>query len=579
MIVFRKIRYKNFLSVGNGFLETTLDTHDSTIIVGANGAGKSTLIVALFFALFNRPYRNVKRGNLVNSINRKNCVVEVEFSTPSGEYRVVRGIKPGIFEIYRDGELINQESNVKDYQEILERILGLDYKSFQQVVVLSSSSYTPFMQLSTPDRRQIVENLLDIGIFSSMNEITKGRLSAIVKDISDKNHAIDRNRSVYAVMKKTLEDSQNDYDELIKTLQNRSEQATLDLVDLRNREIAESKKIVSEAVLSKIRAGLKKYTDSVNIADRKKATCQDKIEKNNDFLKMVGRKVCPTCGHPISDTDKNIAKTRDGILEENASLEVEIEKCVGVIFADSRKAAEFQELLDEAVDKNSLTNYNLGEIRTKIRQNEQVVRDCNADIKKMESKRDSTVDLCKMKELEDEYGTLVAEVESLTDDRRYYESLVSMLKDDGVKSRIVQKYLPFMNERVNHYLEEMDAFFDFTLDENFNETIRSRYRDDFSYYSFSEGEKQRIDIALLLTWRDLAKRKNSVDTNLLIMDEVFDSSLDANAIDMLSTILIGTLSKDNNIIVISHNTEQMIDKFDRIIKVRKVDNFTEMEVV
>lgn len=574
-VIFKKIRYKNFLSAGDGFIETTLNTHDSTIIVGHNGAGKSTLIVALFFVLFNRVYRNVKRANLVNSINRKNCVVELELTVPSGDYKIIRGLKPNIFEIYKNGELVNQSSSVKDYQEVLEKTIGLNYKSFQQVVVLSSSSYTPFMQLSTPDRREIVEDLLDIGIFSSMNEITKTRVNKLQQDISNIESTIENNTFTIDKLQRSIENSKVDYDGLINNLvkSNNSLQEQFKTEESRYQSMLQS--LVSQKDVNKLKTQLQKLNGSKDKANQEISKCNHQINSNNRSVALYESGRCPTCGVNFNSLGDVITSK----VEEynNHSLQ-----CKGII----TQMTNFKSKCDEKIDKiNSTLEYvnkhnseiyymksSLDQIKRTIKNNENTITDLN-------NKKGKIVDTSVMISLTQQNKELEEKKYTLYDELRYYRALLKMVKDDGVKSRIIAQYLPFMNERINYYLEKMDAFFDFTLDENFNETIKSRFRDEFSYYSFSEGEKQRIDIALLLTWRDLAKRKNSVDTNLLIMDEIFDSSLDTSAIDMLSNILINMLAKDNNIFVISHNTEQMIDKFDRIIKVQKVNNFTEMEVL
>ena len=574
-VIFKKIRYKNFLSTGDGFIETTLNTHDSTIIVGHNGAGKSTLIVALFFVLFNKVYRNVKRNNLVNSINKKNCVVELELEVPSGDYKIVRGIKPNIFEIYKNGELINQESSVKDYQEILEKSIGLNYKSFQQVVVLSSASYTPFMQLSTPDRREIVEDLLDIGIFSSMNEIVKSKSSAIKNKINDIEISINSNNSTIQKLKKSLETSKVDYDSLISGLNDNIE-LLLKKYEVKKQEynsLVESS--ISEEDIKKVKKRIDKINENKDRAQREIAGCEHGIKEFNKSIKLYNSGMCPTCGvefhllgNRITDKVKEYRIRKEQFEETIVSLTAYKKEC-------QEKLDKYNEILESVHNHNTkleLLCHNLNDIKESVKSN-------NNTIEELESKRNKVIDDTVLIKLIDENKELEEQKYKLIDDLRYYNALLKMVRDDGVKSKIICQYLPFMNERINYYLEQMDAFFDFTLDENFNETIKSRFRDEFSYYSFSEGEKQRIDIALLLTWRDLAKRKNSVDTNLLIMDEIFDSSLDSSAIDMLSNILIGLLSRENNIFVISHNTEQMIDKFDRIITVKKINNFTEMEEV
>ena len=502
-IVFNRLKYKNFLSTGNDFIEIELDSHKNTLIVGNNGEGKSTMICALCFVLFGKPFRKINKGGVVNSINNKNCLVSVDFHVNDSSYTVNRGIKPNIFEIYKNGSMIDQNSNVKDYQEILEDITGLNYRTFTQNVVLGSASYTPFMQLKPTDRRQLIEDLLDIGMFSEMLEIVKSNIS--LKDVSK-----------------------------AKSIRKEFEKILYDLNQKKANILAENN-------------FLKK--DLSNISSDKCSMCGQSLK--NDLIKNKISDI----ETKISDNDSKILDTEKFITEANA------------------KISQLQKIIEE----NQKTKTEYENLSNRIEYVNKSISDKLKSIEDIKNKKNEFVDLGLLSKMKSDMENVVNDKNGLLDDKKYYECVSDMLRDDGVKSLIIKNYLPFINQRVNYYLEKMDSFFDFELDENFNETIKSRYRDSFNYYNFSEGEKQRIDIALLLTWRDVAKQKNSVNTNILILDEIFDSSLDAGTIDRLSEILLD--ENNGNVFIISHNTDNMIDKFDRVIEAKKIDNFTTLTVI
>lgn len=566
MIIFEKLRYKNFLSTGNKFTEIDLNRSQSTLIVGQNGAGKSTMLDALAFALFGKPHRNINKPQLVNSINQKGCVVEVEFRIGSSNFKVSRGIKPGIFEIWKNGTLINQSSHAKEYQKILEtNILKINHKSFHQVVVLGSSSFIPFMQLSPGHRRNVIEDLLDIGVFSKMNVILKEETAVLREQLKDISYNIDITKNKVETQTKYIADVQQ------ITAQNAaSKKSTID----ENQKQIQSLTAKNVELSEKVNADQDPLDKKLNkLHDRK----QNFLHYNANFqtqMKSITKDAkfyedndnCPTCEQKIPD---DLRQSKLNTAKEKAKeLKEAMDKLVSE--SDTVEAAidESNELLKEIRAMSNEIHLNNSEIGRLQQQIDSLQKELNntsdADLEKAnEDLRDIR------KTLEDLNDTKMERNEEYS----YKLAIAEMLKDTGIKTKIIKQYLPVMNQLVNQYLQVLDFFVHFDLNEEFNETIRSRHRDDFSYDSFSEGEKQRIDLALLFTWRQIAKMKNSVATNLLILDETFDSSLDENGIENLFKILY-TLGDDSNIFVISHKGEILDGKFKDKIEFKKDKNFS-----
>ena len=569
MIKFHTIRWKNLLSTGNSFTEIKLDKSPNTLIIGNNGAGKSTILDALCFVLFGKPFRKINKPNLVNSINNSDAVVEIEFSIGKKKYKVIRGIKPNTFEIYLNGNLLNQDAKAKDYQEFLEKsILKFNYKSFTQIVILGSASFVPFMQLTPADRRTIIEELLDIQIFTSMNGLIKERMAAI-KDTTTKNkYAMELVSEKIKMQKQNIEESKkNNESEIsnkkqeIETNQKQAEQLLKDIgliqkhIDVLNKKIEDKSSVETKS---------KKLVQ----LEAKIETSIKKVEKDIAFY--MNNDNCPTCKQTLADDFKqdqineNTSKVllqKDGLKELSAEY-AKLQNRLSDIMKISKHITEHN---NEIVKHNStITAIN------------KYTKKLNDEIEVLAKQKDNlTEDNHKLKELKTELATLVKEQEALSVDKHYHEYAASLLKDNGIKTKIIKQYLPIINKLVNKYLKAMDFFVNFNLNENFEETIKSRHRDEFSYSNFSEGEKMRIDLALLFTWRQIAKMKNSTNTNLLILDEVFDSSLDGVGTDEFLK-LIHDMGNETNIFVISHKGDQLFEKFRSIIKFEKKNNFSQV---
>jgi len=566
LIIFRKVRWKNLLSTGNHFSEIDLDKTDKTLIVGSNGSGKSTLLDALCFGLFGKPFRSIPKGNLTNSINGKNLLVEVEFDTNNKSYKVIRGIKPNIFEIYIDDELVDQEAAVRDYQEQLEKfVLKMNYKSFTQIVVLGSASFTPFMQLSNKDRRDIIEDLLDIQIFSVMNKLTKDKLTSNKDMLNDKRHNIQLTQQQYNFEEKRIQDLKQNNDEKIKEYETDISTNETNISNL-TKEIENIGLQVStlQEIVDK-RIETEKRVKQFNKLESQIETNLSKYKKDVDFFEHNDN--CPTCRQHIERAFK------DG---EIITLKEKINECDHGLDEIDKKILEEQTKLNEISDKQK----DIQKLQIKIATNNTTITEINRyiarvrkDIEELQNKETiSNEEEQKLKELKQEIETKEKEFKELLDEKTYYEVASSLLKDTGIKTRIIKQYLPVINRLVNSYLGKLDFFVNFNLDETFKETIKSRFRDDFQYNNFSQGEKQRIDMALMLTWRAVARLKNSTNTNLLILDETFDSSLDATGVDELIKILHSL--DDVNIFVISHKGDILQDKFESVIKFEKVKNFS-----
>ena len=570
MIRFEKVRWKNFLSTGNKFTEIDLGAHKTTLVVGHNGAGKSTILDALSFGLFGKPHRNINKGQLVNSINNKDTVVEVTFSIGSNQFRVMRGIKPNLFEIWKNGTMINQSSHAKEYQKILEQnILKLNHKSFHQVVVLGSSSFIPFMQLAGGHRRDVIEDLLDINIFSKMNTILKEKNSLLKDKLKDLDYNLEITKEKIELQKKYIREVEELSNDQIEEKQKEILQAQVSIGELNDENVS-----ITEEV-DKLQEGLQEGLDQNN--NKKQSLLQYKAEFNQKIKTLVKESkfyeendTCPTCSQDIGE-DLRSSKLQSA----------------------KTKANELQKALDDVAEQSSVVESNLArfnEIAATIRDKSSTLSSNNKEISRLQGQvrnlttainkiQGSDGDTVKSKEDLDNLNKSkesIFEEKILANEEYSYNSvMVEMLKDTGIKTKIIKQYLPVINKLTNQYLQILDFFVHFNLDESFAETIRSRHRDAFTYDSFSEGEKQRIDLALLFTWRQIAKMKNSVATNLLLLDETFDSSLDHEGVENLLKIL-HTLDDDTNVFVISHKGEVLDGKFDSKIEFKKEKNFSKM---
>jgi DNA repair exonuclease SbcCD ATPase subunit len=566
MILFRYVRWKNLLSTGNYFTEINLSGNTNTLVVGENGSGKSTMLDALCFALFGKPFRDINKPQLLNSINNKDCVVEVEFDTGNKAYKIIRGIKPNVFEIYCNGELVNQDAAVRDYQEYLEKfILKLNYKSFTQIVILGSASFTPFMQLKSGDRREIIEDLLDIQIFSTMNSLVKDRLSNNKDLVAHKKHEIDLSTQKYDMQKKHIDELKQNNEDKVKEYETEIQcnsdtvSSLLANVTILTTEVEELQNSV--AIKIETEAKVKTITK-----------LESQIESNlSKFRKDIGffqsHDNCPTCRQTIAMEFKE---------EELTNLSTKVTECEhGLTQLEQKLNAEQEKLNDIAEKQKELQRkqVEIATINTTITETNKMVARLQKLVEELKnSKTVSDKEEQELNVIKGELTELKDNLRVLIDERTYYEVAGNLLKDTGIKTKIVKQYLPVINKLVNKYLASLDFFVNFNLDESFKETIKSRHRDEFTYNNFSEGEKQRIDMALMLTWRAVAKLKNSSNTNLLILDETFDSSLDANGTEELMKIL--HMLEGVNLFVISHKGDILQDKFANVIRFAKEKNFS-----
>jgi len=568
MILFKTVRYKNFLSTGNTFTEIDLSRDKSTLVVGQNGAGKSTMLDAISFGLFGKAHRSINKNQLINSINNKGCVVEVEFVIGKAQFKIIRGIKPGLFEIWKNGTMINQSSHAKEYQKILEtNILKLNHKTFHQVVVLGSSSFIPFMQLQSSHRREVIEDLLDINVFSKMNVLLKEKTNALKDSLKDLNYNIDIQNNKIAAQDKYIKDvaavteeSRRDYESRISASKN-------NIDDLQNENT-----LISDGLEENLRSTEERMS---TLSDQRQTLMlrgQDLQTRSKEVAKRAmffeKNEVCSVCDQTISDSHKH------EILESAKSEAKSLQSQRSKISEDGSKVeeaiSETSELLRTLRSKVSQLGENNREISALQNQIQEYQSALNnqvgADLTEAKNDRD------KMKRDKDK---MLEDKITMSEQFNYNTVIAEMLKDTGIKTKIIKQYMPAINKLVNQYLQVLDFFVHFNLDESFQETIRSRHRDEFTYDSFSEGEKQRIDLALLFTWRQIAKMKNSVATNLLILDETFDSSLDHEGVDNLLKILY-TLDDDTNVFVISHKGEILDGKFKSKIEFKKEKNFSKM---
>jgi DNA repair exonuclease SbcCD ATPase subunit len=569
MIIFKKIRYKNFLSTGQQFIEIELDKSPTTLVIGENGAGKSTMLDALCFGLFQRPFRIIKKDQLINTINEKECVVEVEFVVGTKQYKIIRGIRPNIFEIWCNGDMLNQDAAQRDYQKHLEQqILKLNFRSFTQVVILGNASFVPFMQLRARDRRQVVEEILDIEIFSKMNFMFREKQKL-------QDEIIKQDDFQYSILDTKIEDKK----------------AYIDDISNRSKDLAASKRIELEKTITdianyeqdikKVRTEIaslqKEILDETKVNSMKsklhsmEAKLENTCNKHRKDLKFFeSHDDCPTCQQTIDTAFKTtmINKKKEKVLE----LEVGLGQIDTEIKTNQMRLDTINKTMVLIREKELLINRYETSIAEIEKQKDRLGQEIDEIVNENVSTAEQTGEL---HELQEQLIQTDIKKKSDKDHKIYIDTARALMQDTGIKTKIIKQYLPIMNQYINKYLADMDFFVNFTLDEEFNETIKSRYRDEFNYHSFSEGEKLRIDLAILFTWREIAKLKNSTNTNLLILDEIFDSSLDSSGTDEFMRILYTTMDKEN-IFVISHKGDTLIDKFPRVMKFEKYKNFTRM---
>jgi DNA repair exonuclease SbcCD ATPase subunit len=569
MIKFQNLRYKNFLSSGNYWTEIKLNESSATLVVGHNGAGKSTILDALTFVLFNKPFRKINKNQLINTINEKDCLVEINFSVSGKPYQIKRGMKPTLFEIYREGVLLDQSSSSNDQQKWLEQsLLKLNYKSFTQIIILGSSNFIPFMQLSSQHRREVVEDLLDIKVFSTMNDVAKIKIKQIRDELKESSYK-----------KENLEDKIEIQESLIEKINKRK---TQDIENKKEKIVSlntEIDELVSENDSIQIETENKtksledlSYNDSMmSKLEKLNAKIEQKIVNLIDEHKFFkDNRVCPTCTQNIEEEfrlnkvasiEDKAKEVQEGQKELQQSIEVE-----------TKKQTNFLTLSKEVNHLNNEINFN----NVKISGLRKQIKEFESEIQTLTSQnQDTDTEYVKLNSLKESLDNILEDTSNKKEELQNYEFINLLLKDDGAKSKIIKKYLPVINSNLNKYLEILDFPVNFTLDEEFNEKSLNPIYEDFSYSSFSEGEKMRIDLALLFTWREVAKVKNSINTNLLILDEVFDSSLDESGTDYFTKI-IKFMVKDSNTFVISHKVEDLLEKFDQTIKFEKRKGFSVM---
>ena len=569
MITFKYVRWKNFLSTGNQFTEIQLDRSPTTLIIGENGAGKSTILDALCFGLFNKPFRNISKGQLVNSVNGGSAVVEVEFNVGGKNVKVVRGIKPNKFEVYVGDNMINQDSNARDYQKHLEQqILGLNYRSFTQVVILGSSTFVPFMQLSTKARREVVEDILDIKIFSLMNFILKNKAKELNENIRNVEYNYDLTKEKITLQQKFIEEVINNKSTIIaenkQKLWDNESTISVRQDDIKSLEIKKENLSYDAEEQTKIEQKLRKLSKTEAALQNRKA------EHDRQIQFFTTNDECPTCEQSITESTK---QTQTEL--RNTKIE-ELKNGISDLQGMEREEQTRLDAILQNLETIRNADVEIAKIRSSISELEKFNKKLEKDIVTYESGSISEEDKEKLSELKGQMKYIEEQKTKLGEDRFYIDVARNLLQDSGIKTKIVKQYLPIMNKLVNTYLSSMDFFVNFNIDENFNETIKSRFRDEFSYASFSEGEKMRIDLALLFTWRAIAKMKNSTNTNLLILDEIFDSSLDGAGTDDFLKIL-NTFS-DQNVFVISHKQDILFDKFRSVVQFKKEKNFSHLVV-
>ncbi len=570
MIKFKHIRWKNFLSTGAQFTEVALDKATTTLIVGENGAGKSTILDALCFVLFNKPFRNINKPQLMNSINGKQLVVECEFSIGPKDYKIVRGMKPGVFEIYANNVLLNQDAAAKDYQRYLEdNILKLNYKSFTQIVILGSASFTPFMQLPLGHRREIIEDILDIQIFTTMNALLKDKALELKNKIMSAEAEIEVGKSKVKIQQQYIATLEQDKQKKVDDVQKRILESTEQISQLSS--LVTQHQETEHTLKSSIADAKEKRTKRTEMGSLLRKL-SDKIKLQETQIQFYhDNDTCPTCSQILDGSIKDTAieSHTHKIEEVNGAIQTLTEQLEAI----EERLAEIDSIEEKISEHQSVV---IG-LNAKIIAEQNYVQKLQSDLVTTNTNEADLVnEKTKLKHLAKEVVEYADTKAKLNEEKHYQEIASILLKDTGIKTKVIKQYLPVINKLVNKYLVAMDFFCHFELDETFNETIKSRHRDDFSYASFSEGEKQRIDLALVFTWRTIAKMKNCASTNLLLLDEVFDSSLDGNGMDYVMN-LINTLGDETNVFVISHKGDQLFDKFRSVIKFEKVQNFSRIQ--
>ena len=580
MIIFKKLTAQNFMSVGNRPVVFDLNSHETTLVVGENGTGKSQCYTdAITYALFNKSFRGINKPNLVNSINEKDCLVEIEFSIGKNDFRVRRGQKPSIFEIYKNGALLDQDANAKDYQTMLEKtILGMNFRSFTQIVILGSASFTPFMQLSPSARREVIEEILEIQIFSVMHTLLKSRIAELKDMQKDVQYRLD-------LTKEKIKMNAAHQSKLIESLRE-SNTKIIGRVKDENDQIAEHQTTIAKYTRL-INDTTKLLGDMNRVENLRQEYSQylTQIKRNiksvdSDITFFTNNTECPTCDQSIGDSfkKKTITSKQSKLSEYRTGLN-KLNESIKLLDGDMNEFDAHKQAIKKHEDTISMHRHKIAASEDYITKLES---DRKSNIEKIHDYETSAEETDASEILAKELDDYNQNYKTISEDRHYADISYKLLKDTGIKTQIIRQYLPMINKLVNEYLAKLNFFVSFTLDEAFNESIKSRHRDEFSYNSFSEGEKARIDIALLLTWREISRRKNSAACNLLVLDETFDGSLDGDGGDDLMKILRYISNKDNkassNIVVISHKTDSMIDKFDRVIQVTKQKNFSQYSV-
>ena len=567
MIIFTSLKFKNFLSTGNNWTNIDLNKSKSTLIVGQNGAGKSTMLDAIAFGLFGKPHRNINKPQLINTVNNKNCVVEVTFVIGKAQYKIIRGIKPNVFEIWKNGDMINQSSHSKEYQKILEQnILKLNHKSFHQIVVLGSSSFVPFMQLPAQHRRDVIEDLLDINVFSKMNNLLKEKTTSLKDKMKELTFKLDVESNKITTQKKYI----NDLRALNRTAKDKKDAQAAKLKTELNNLVEENSTLTTQ--IQNEQGPLEKELNALH--DRKQTFTQysgqfrqqmSQVVKESKFYEE--NENCPTCSQEITES------VRSAKLQSSKEKAKELQDAMQEA---SVKSGELEDNIEKVTERLN----NVRSIQSTVNSNNQSIGRMQAEITELETEINQTGDIESAKEELDSMENAVNEFNvekfKLNEDYSYNNVMSEMLKDTGIKTKIIKQYIPVINKLVNQYLQILDFYVHFDLDESFTETIRSRHRDQFSYDSFSEGEKQRIDLALLFTWRMIAKMKNSISTNLLLLDETFDSSLDHDGVENLMKIL-HSLDENSNTFIISHKGDILDGKFKDKIEFVKEKNFSKIK--